>query len=472
MIRKLVVSLLCSVLCLDAFAQQAATAKGRKAVEVLGYASQIAEAAADEIWPGFDARNYWFAPAGDDADGYSIGFGGQSKGAARKAMMSYNIRDYGLEDGLALAFHESFHVFERDADRPGARWRLENSILVSEYPDVSARNSALFNIESQILHAALRADDKATAKRKAQEFIAVRKMRQGELESRFVEFEKGIESNEGLAEYAGVKAVIAGIEAVNGKRATIPFRSLDKGGYFVDRFERLRRITSVGRNSRLRFYDTGAAQAFLLDRLMPDWKRRVQSTGAAVQDLVEAAAFDSDELKRMAASALRQYEYEAVFKAEQEASAKKLAERRATLDSVLNKQGRRYVIDVSALGRVGDLVSFDPMNVTVIDNQKRVHTRMLIVAQEGVYKATFEQPVVEDRAGKQYVTVSKLEQNELLVDGVPLDAAGAVERSFKTISITTPGFKFEASSGVITINGQAVIIRLGEAGTKKQAVVR
>ena len=467
MIRKLVVSLLCSVLCIDAFAQQAATARERKAVEVLGYASQIAAAAVDEIWPGFDARTYWFALTGDDADDYSIGFGGQSKGAARKAMMSYNIRDYGLEDGLALAFHESFHVFERDADRQGAKWRLENSILVSEYPEISARNNALFKIEAQILYEALQADDKATAKRKAQEFIAVRRMRQGELESRFVEFEKGLESNEGLAEYAGVKAVLAGIEAVNRKRAAIPFQSLDKSGYFANRFQRLRRITSVGRNSRLRFYDTGAAQAFLLDRLMTDWKSRVQSTGAAIQDLVEEAAFDSNELKRMAETALRQYEYEAVLKAEQETEARKLAERRAVLDSVLNKQGRRYIIDVSALGRVGDLTSFDPMNITMIDNQKRVHTRMLNVAQEGRYKAAFEQPVVEDIAGRQYVTVSKPEQNAILVDGVPIDATTPVERSFNRISITTPGFKFEAGSGVIAIKGQVVTVRLGDAGAKK-----
>ena len=58
MIRKLVVSLICSVLCFDAFAQQAAQARERKAVEMLDYASQIAATAVDDIWPGFDARNY------------------------------------------------------------------------------------------------------------------------------------------------------------------------------------------------------------------------------------------------------------------------------------------------------------------------------------------------------------------------------------------------------------------------------
>ncbi|HJQ68846.1 MAG TPA: hypothetical protein VKA70_07730 [Blastocatellia bacterium] len=460
MIRKLVVSLICSALFLNVFAQ--ATTE-RKAVELLGYASEIAAAAGDEIWPGFDARRYSFVMTGADADEYTIGFGGQSKEPARKAMMSFDMRRYDLEDAVSLIFHEAFHVFERDAARSGAKWRAENSMLVSEYPETSARNSALFNVESQILHSALLSADKAEAKRKAREFIAVRRMRQGELEVRFVEFEKGLESNEGLAEYAGVKAVSAAIEAASQKRAAMPFKKIDKSGYLADRFERLRRITRVGRNSRLRFYDTGAAQALLLDRLMPGWKARVQATAVAVQDLVEEAAGDaSPASKQIAESALRQYGYEDVLKSEREVADRKMAERRALLDSVLNSQGRRYVIDVSALGRMGDLVSFDPMNVTMIDNQTRVHTRMLSVGREGSFKATFEQPVVEDIAGRKYVTISKADQNEIVVDGAPLDAASPIEKEFQTIRITTPGFKFEASSGVVVVNGQTVTVRVGK----------
>lgn len=469
MLSKLVVCLTCFALCLNAYARQAATE--RKAVELLGYASQVAAAAGDEIWPGFDARQYTFVTS--DADGYEVGFGGQSREPVRKAMMSFDMRSYNLEDAVALIFHEAFHVFERDAARRGAKWRVENSMLVSEYPETSAKNNALFNIESQLLHSAMQSVDKAAAKRKAQEFIAVRKARQGELDARFVEFEKGLESNEGLAEYAGVKAVFMAIEVAGQKRAAIPFKSIDKNRYIADRFERLRRITRVGRNSRLRFYDTGAAQAFLLDRLMPGWKKRVQATAAAIQDLVEEAAVNSgDALKQIAESALRQYGYEDVLKSEQEIAERKLAERRALLDSVLNSQGRRYVIDVSALGRVGDLTSFDPMNVTMIDGEKRVHTRMLSVAEAGSYKATFEQPVVEDIAARQYVTISKPDRNEVLVDGAALDIAAPVERSFQTIRIVTPGFKFEASSGVVMINERGVTVRVGRKEILRQPAAR
>jgi len=45
------------------------------------------------------------------------------------------------------------------------------------------------------------------------EFLAVRRLRQGELEARLVAFEKGAESNEGLAEYVGEKGVLAALQA-------------------------------------------------------------------------------------------------------------------------------------------------------------------------------------------------------------------------------------------------------------------
>ena len=100
------------------------------------------------------------------------------------------------------------------------------------------------------------------------------------------------------------------------------------------------------------------------------------------------------------------------------------------------------------------------MNVTMIDNEKRVHTRMLSVAEAGSYKATFEQPVVEDIAARQYVTISKPDQNEVLVDGAPLDLTAPAERSFQTIRIVTPGFKLEASAGIVAVEGQTVTVRV------------
>ena len=114
MLSKLAVCLICFALSMNCLARQAA--KERKAVELLGYASQVAAAAGDEIWPGFDARQYSFVMT----DEYTIGFGGQSKEPVRNAMMSFDMRGYGLEDAVALIFHEAFHVFERD---DGARWR-------------------------------------------------------------------------------------------------------------------------------------------------------------------------------------------------------------------------------------------------------------------------------------------------------------------------------------------------------------
>ena len=41
-----------------------------------------------------------------------------------------------------------------------------------------------------------------------------------------------------------------------------------------------------------RFYYTGMAQAFLLDRLMPDWKSSIFSEGVWLEDLLRQAIED------------------------------------------------------------------------------------------------------------------------------------------------------------------------------------
>ena len=99
-----------------------------------------------------------------------------------------------------------------DARRPGSKWGAENASLLFEYSDSTPRNDALFSIECRLLLGALEAAEAEGRSAGARRFLAVRRLRQGELEGRFVEFEKGLESNEGLAEYAGFRAIALAAE--------------------------------------------------------------------------------------------------------------------------------------------------------------------------------------------------------------------------------------------------------------------
>src|SRR4029079_17967692 len=88
---------------------------------------------------------------------------------------------------------------------------------------------------------------------------------------RLVAFEKGAEANEGLAEYAGEKGVVAAMQAVRDKKMTLALETLDPRERVGRKYGKLRTVTELGKNPRLRFYYTGSAQAFLLDRLPPGW---------------------------------------------------------------------------------------------------------------------------------------------------------------------------------------------------------
>lgn len=451
----------CSVLSVVATAQESVRDRQLVASAVFNYALQITTSG-DQIWPGFDLRRYAFLKSG--AGSNEIRFtNDMEKKRPSWAVGEDFYSQHSVEDDLVMTFHEAFHGFERDRTRKGAEWRTESAELVFEYPADSARNSVLFNIEGRILFSALQASDVSTLRKRLRQFISVRKLRQGELEPLLMSFEKDAELNEGLAEYAGTKAVLVGIKAANQQHISVPFQFRNVNDFIEKKFERFNSTAPAKNNFRTKFYDTGAAQGLLLDRLMPDWKMRVQEHGNALQELLEEATkFSGGNSQSMAESTLRQYGYADLLKDEEEVVAKRQAEAQAQLASLLNQKGQRYVIDVSAMGRVGEVQGFDPWNLIVVSRELRVHKRMLDVSEGGYYKVSFSQPVVEDRRKKQYITISAPETTQvILVDDVQLDTTKSGEKQFeKKLVITSPKFNLEAKAGVVIVTEKGIVIKL------------
>jgi hypothetical protein len=127
---------------------------------------------------------------------------------------------------------------------------------------------------------------------------------------------------------------------------------------------------------------------------------------------------------------------------------------------MLEQKGRRITINVAALERVGDYTSFDPMNVTVLDGKRRLHTRMVNVAQKDCYRAEFTQPVLEDRGKKEYVTVVKGDsQLTATLDGAPLPLDKSARKAIEQkLVIATPQFRFEALAGEIEVSADGIVV--------------
>src|SRR3989454_11920066 len=109
---------------------------------------------------------------------------------------------------VGLTTHEAFHVFATSARQEGSRFgRGENSFLVTSYPVFDPQNEAGMALEGRILAAAPLASRKTEKRMLAREVLAVRESRQRALGAELAEFEQLAELNEGLAEYALVRAV-------------------------------------------------------------------------------------------------------------------------------------------------------------------------------------------------------------------------------------------------------------------------
>jgi hypothetical protein len=438
--------------------------ENQKLVEVHETTIRLAAALRDQVWPGYDARKYTVV-ATDKKTGQKVLRIIPNPKSERPGIIitldGAYFRKHTPEENVSLVFHEAFHAFEHDPARSGARWRFENAFHLFDYASLPARNNALFAIEGQLLYAVLLATKEEDVRKKVRQFLAVRGLRQSELDAPLVAFEKGAESNEGMAEYAGTKAVLAGMQAVKEKRVAAVFSFTDGPRHLREKYKKLQSITRIGNNDRLKFYYTGSAQGLLLDRLSPGWKEKLQAKAAAVQDLLAGAVGGVPDRKE-ADSALHTYGYETVLK-EEEAQAKRRKEAgEALLKSALEKKGRRFTIDVSALGRVGDYMSFDPMNATVLDRTRRLHTRMVHFAQKDLYRAEFTQPVLEEREKKEYITVVKRDgEQTATLDGAPLALDKPARKPIaKKLVIATPHFRLEAEAGEVEVSEDGVVVRI------------
>jgi len=172
--------------------------------------------------------------------------------------------DQEVESTMLASIEEVFHVFwlgRHTNFRP-------NEMARYAYPVKDSRNLQSILTEDEALARALEAEDAQEAAGWAAAAIRIRRERLPQLSDDDRAFETGLEMMEGTANYVARMAV-----GQNGKPTA----------------ERLR-VERQPDQIRWRFYDTGAAICFLLDRFQPDWKARIDGEiELTTTDLLEAA---------------------------------------------------------------------------------------------------------------------------------------------------------------------------------------
>jgi len=350
--------------------------------------------------------------------------------------------------------HEAFHVFERSVARQGRRFGSgENSFLVTSYPVFDARNEAGVALEGRLLARALAARTREELREAAREFVAAREARHRVLGREFAEFETQAELNEGLAEYALVRVLELAADD-----PALPWRA-DAAAEVARRRTRLDSLTANLRQSlRFRFYATGPAMGFILDRLTgPRWRSALRQDDLTLQDELAEASGYRDREHALIADAARNVDTAALARAASAAIARLRATRRAQVDSILARPGLLLTLRADSLASRGfGLCGFDPQNLLQVDSAVLLHTRWVRLCGGGL-SGEFTTAAVQDKAAGTFTAVVGAEDSVrvtaggkavVLQDGDTLTAAD--------LRIVAPGATLEAAKALLRRTGRAL----------------
>lgn len=268
-------------------------------------------------------------------------------------------------EALALAIHELFHAhLSRIAPRKFGDILV---VLWGKYPQFSARNRALLALEAEQLYQAVTEGKDDEARKSAAAFGGIRAERRKDLTPELARYESGEESGEGLARYIELQVLRRLARAQPGDRQAA--ESAEK------LLEPLRRINALERD-RDRFYALGMAQAALLDRLRPGWKKEYESGPLLLDDLVAAAVPGASQAETAGIIALNGFPR--LLSEQQQAVAQRREEGTQRLASMLSAPGERLVVYVEELKNKIGLRGINPNGSVQLSPDQVLHTFLLL----------------------------------------------------------------------------------------------
>jgi hypothetical protein len=359
---------------------------------------------------------------------------------------------------VATAFHEAFHVFaEASADASRRFGSGENSAVVGTYPLFDLENEAGMALEGRLLDSALAARG-ALRRELAREFIAVRRARHERLPTEYAEFDQMSEMNEGLAEYALVRALqLVSHEGPAAWRPDATEQLASRRGLLAD-------LTGMPNLSlRFRYYQTGAAVALLLDAFAEStWKLRLTAENLTLQDaLALATGFDSAS-EHARARAMADFGGASLRVTTARRIEQLKTSRRAKVDSVLAGPGIRLVLSADFLPNHDfNRCGFDPQNLLQVTSKISIQMRWWRPCSGGPTYAEFNEPSVHDETAGTITAVLGAESEiRVTVDGHPLSVRnGDRLLNLRAVKLEAPRASLEAAIADIARDGDVLTIR-------------
>ncbi|WP_054949771.1 hypothetical protein [Numidum massiliense] len=271
-------------------------------------------------------------------------------GVATATVMLTAVRRQSLSELAAIVIHEMFHVYQQQHH---PEW-CSDTMEMFVYPAPDQQSLKLRRLETEALRRAIQANEQMESRAWCRTAMALRAHRFERLPQGSVQFERGTELLEGLAQYVELRAL---------GQTTVPIPVAEFAPEAV----------------RSRCYTIGTALAFLLDRHRPQWKdtlntERFRSLDQLLRDTCtsysgDAAIFTEAEdthADRQAANDIAVWH-------------RRCSEARRQFATQSGWQCTVEIVSASSTGGVEPLrvTSFDPQNVQKLSSKEIRHNRHL-----------------------------------------------------------------------------------------------
>ena len=341
-----------------------------------------------------------------------------------------------VDSTMLACVEEVFHVFWL---RRHTNFR-PNEMARYAYPVSAAENLQRILAEDEALARALEADSPSQAAEWAAAMFTIRRERLRQLSDDDRAFETGLEMMEGTANY------VARV-AVGQKREATAARLREE--WPPDQI-------------RWRFYNTGTALCFLLDRFQPDWKARIDSElERTTADLLEAAiARANAQPAALAATEVLRFKERAAG-----GIAVLAARQRAAREELIGRSGPRVVVEVAGTAEPLRVTRFDPINLFVLDGSEVIHPNYITftgpggtveLTNPGFARGSFAGTVVLTRAAGRHPIGDGI--RELTIVG--LRGAPRVDRREGRLTVEAEGLRISLQDANVRTEGETLRISI------------
>lgn len=337
---------------------------------------------------------------------------------------------------LITGIHEAFHHHQH-----AHRFALRGSSTdVSVH---SARDLALAEAEQAMLADALAASTTPRGQELARMFLAVRETRQQTLSDAMADAEDTLESLEGTANYVEQRVRIAVAEA---PMPLVFARS--RSGVLTDLALDLRHPLTERTFGRTRYYMTGAAMGFLLDRWLKAWPQQAEQNQTPAELLRRATKYTSASRAGLMKKVEARFNLAAAMRRHQVSLERAKQRQLSALAAFENQAGKRVDVEI-AFAYGGISVSTQGLTFGM-PGEKEFNEQAIVSLESGSGTSVLLQGTIisghtlEGEVGYYaYQLVLPVRPEELLLNGRPLPTAsgryvGAVQWKGEGIELVSP----------------------------------